>query len=115
MFRECVYSGYFVCGFLYFFLLHGAAKSSFVWDRFVVGVVSEFGKYRTLSRWHCCLARKRSFLRSRRENAGRASAGLVRPILENRSRIEPPRLPGFENSRNAASSSRRHAQSRAAA
>ena len=81
----------------------------------LIGVVSEFGKYRTLSRWHCCLARKRSFLRSRRENAGRASAGLVRPILENRSRIEPPRLPGFENSRNAASSSRRHAQSRAAA
>ena len=49
------------------------------------------------------------------ENAGRASAGLVRPVLENRSRIEPPRLPSFENSRNAASSGRRHTQSRAVA
>ena len=29
-------------------------------------------------------ARKRSFSRSHRENAGRASAGLVRPVLENR-------------------------------
>jgi superfamily I DNA/RNA helicase len=80
---------------------------------FYVGVVSEFGKNRTLSRWHGRFARKRSFSRSRREKAGRASAGLTCPILENSSRIESPGLPSFENRQNSHSSGVRHPQSRA--
>ena len=41
------------------------------------GVVSEFGKYRTLSLSHGRFAHKRSFSRSHLEKANRASSGLV--------------------------------------
>ena len=49
------------------------------------GTSQKNGKIKYASHWHGHCPRKRSFSRSHRENAGRASAGLVRPVLENRS------------------------------
>ena len=40
-----------------------------------IGVVSEKGKNRTLSRWHGCPAHKLSFSRSLHEKARRANVG----------------------------------------
>ena len=51
----------------------------------LVGTSQKTENKSTLSHWHGHRSRKRSFSRSHRENAGRASAGLVRPVLENRS------------------------------
>ncbi|WP_211482244.1 hypothetical protein, partial [Azotobacter beijerinckii] len=56
---------------------------------------------------------KRSFSRGLREKAARASAGLARVILENRSRNGVPPKPSFEKHCNVTSSSSHSTQSRA--
>ncbi|WP_211482255.1 hypothetical protein, partial [Azotobacter beijerinckii] len=56
---------------------------------------------------------KRSFSRVLCEKAARASAGLARVILENRSRKGVPPKPSFEKPRNAVSGSSHPTQSRA--
>ncbi|MFM4053479.1 hypothetical protein [Klebsiella quasipneumoniae] len=67
------------------------------------GVASEFGKNRTVSRWHGLTSRKRSFLRGFNENQIRASAGMACCFLENHSRIVRLKQPSFENHENAVS------------
>ena len=54
-------------------------------ERYLCGDVSEKRKIKYVKPLAWPPPRKRSFSRSHRENAGRASAGLVRPVLENRS------------------------------
>ena len=68
-----------------------------------VGVASENGKNRTVSRWHGLASRKRSFLRGFNENQIRASAGMACCFLENHSRIARLKQPSFENHENAVS------------
>ena len=81
----------------------------------VVGVASENGKNRTVSRWHGLASRKRSFLRGFNENQIRASAGMACCFLENHSRIARLKQPSFENHENAVSRGWQLAQSRAVA
>jgi hypothetical protein len=52
----------------------------------VVGVASENGKNRTVSRWHGLASRKRSFLRGVCEKPTYASAGIETYFLEKHSR-----------------------------
>ena len=80
-----------------------------------VGVTSENGKNRTVSRWHGLASRKRSFLRGFNENQIRASAGMACCFLENHSHIARLKQPSFENHENAVSRGWQLAQSRAVA
>ncbi|MGU5551123.1 replication initiation protein [Aeromonas hydrophila] len=80
-----------------------------------LGVTSENGKNRTVSRWHGLASRKRSFLRGFNENQIRASAGMACCFLENHSHIARLKQPSFENHENAVSRGWQLAQSRAVA
>ena len=80
-----------------------------------IGVTSENGKNRTVSRWHGLASRKRSFLRGFNENQIRASAGMACCFLENHSHIARLKQPSFENHENAVSRGWQLAQSRAVA
>ncbi|MDX8038045.1 putative toxin-antitoxin system toxin component, PIN family [Pseudomonas aeruginosa] len=81
----------------------------------ILGVTSENGKNRTVSRWHGLASRKRSFLRGFNENQIRASAGMACCFLENHSHIARLKQPSFENHENAVSRGWQLAQSRAVA
>lgn len=81
----------------------------------LLGVTSENGKNRTVSRWHGLASRKRSFLRGFNENQIRASAGMACCFLENHSHIARLKQPSFENHENAVSRGWQLAQSRAVA
>jgi hypothetical protein len=85
------------------------------WHFTLLGVTSENGKNRTVSRWHGLASRKRSFLRGFNENQIRASAGMACCFLENHSHIARLKQPSFENHENAVSRGWQLAQSRAVA